>query len=229
MRKKALLLIGLSVLIVFGIGITTSVLIMNVPDDNIIEPKLYIAIDDIMVVQYSIDNWSSYIEQVDNSEILKEGYHIPTGYTIENWIYSNEREFYRIWIQFNLTEKPKIWSTCVLQVYISTIFDTYHRGKYGFRVYVNSSWSETMEYDEFKIKQGQFVDWDFMNEDMVYVKKIITYDLSEYIENSYSITINFYIQNAHLGDKDYLNDMYFEIYSKDSNVDEEYLPQLIWS
>jgi len=221
LRKKIMLLIvmiGIVAISSFSIGYVAFILINN----NIPKlPETIIASDDIMVVQYWVDN-STYGERVDNPEILREGYHISDG----NW---STREFYRIWIQFRLPTILKNWSKCILQVHICNSVDDRKIGEYGFRIHANTTWDESMSITEFRDNCDNKVDWDFMDIDTVRSTGIITYDMSEYIENSKSITVNFYIQNAHLEHEDYFEDMYFEIYSKDSNVDKEYLPQLIWS
>ena len=187
--------------------------------------KPIIATDDMMIVSYNFSevegNFMSY--RIDNSEILRHGYYISNG----NW---STREFYRIWIQFKLPEVLKNWTKCFLRVNAFNFRDGTKKGKYGLRIFVNSSWNETMNYDELTWKsEGKFVKWDFMDTDNVRSTGIITYDMSNYIENSNSITVKFYTRNAALEHEDYFESRYFDIYSKDSNVNKEYLPQLIWS
>lgn len=205
--------------IVSGLVFLIGIYIPSIKESKL--PESIIANDDIMVVQYWIDN-STYGERVDNSEILREGYHISDG----NW---STREFYRIWIQFKLPTNLRNWSKCILQVHTCNSVDDRKIGEYGFRIHVNTTWDESMSIAEFRDNCDNMVDWDFMDIDIVRSTGIIIYDMSDYIENSNSITVNFYIQNSHLDYEDYFEDMYFEIYSKDSNVDKEYLPQLIWS
>lgn len=183
-------------------------------------PEPTIATDDVMIVQY----WegTDAFEEVSNPEILLEGYNIFNGNL-------SDREWYRVWIQFDLSTKPKYWNKCELRVHVVDFTDDNERGRYGFRVYVNSTWYESMNRVEFIFNEGKFVDWDFMDINIVRSTMIILYDVSEHIENSYSITVSFYIQNAHLiYPEDYLSDMYFEKYSKDSDISKEYMPQLIW-
>lgn len=221
LRKKIMLLIvmiGIVAISSFSIGYVAFILINN----NIPKlPETIIASDDIMVVQYWVDN-STYGERVDNSEILREGYHISN----ENW---STREFYRIWIQFKLPTELRAWSKCILRVNVFNFVDKREIGRYGFRIHVNTTWDESMSITEFRDNCDNMVDWDFMDINTVRSTGYIIYDMSEYIENSESITVNFYIQNAHLDYEDYFEDMYFEIHSKDFDISKEYLPQLIWS
>ena len=221
LRKKLVLLIGIIGIVVIGsfsIGYVAFILINN----NIPKlPETIIASDDIMVVQYGYPE-SPTKERVDNSEILREGYHISDG----NW---STREFYRIWIQFKLPTELRAWSKCILQVNVFNFVDKREIGRYGFRIHINTTWDESMNIAEFRDNCDNMVDWDFMDINTVRLTGFIIYDMSEYIENSESITVNFYIQNAHLEYEDYFEDMYFEISSRDSNVSKEYLPQLIWS
>ncbi|KKM16678.1 hypothetical protein LCGC14_1683410 [marine sediment metagenome] len=184
-------------------------------------PDPIIASDDIMVVQYWVDN-SSTGERIDNSEILREGYHIANG----NW---STREFYRVWIQFKIPTILRNWSKCELRVHVLGFVDDNEKGKYGFRIHVNTTWDETMDISEFRDNCDNMVDWDFMDIATVCSTGVIVYDMTEYIENSESITVNFYIQNAHLDYDDYFENMYFEIYTKDSSFSEEFSPQLVWS
>lgn len=223
MRKYIKLVFAISIILVSGLVFIIGIYI---PSKEFYEreaepPEPIIASDDIMVVQYWVDN-STYGERVDNSEILREGYHISN----ENW---STREFYRIWIQFKLPTELRAWSKCILRVNVFNFVDEREIGRYGFRIHVNTTWDESMNIAEFRDNCDNMVDWDFMDINTVRSTGFIIYDMSEYIENSESITVNFYIQNAHLEYEDYFDDMYFEIYSKDSNVSKECLPQLIWS
>jgi hypothetical protein len=217
MKKNRTFWIGIIIGIIIVGGIASFPIIVELIKSEPKLPETIIAIDDVMVIQ----DWESN-ERVDNSETLREGYHISNG----NW---STREFYRVWIQFDLPSKLREWNKCMLRVHILDFVDDEEKGKYGFRVYINSTWDETMNINEFRDNEGEFVDWDFMDIDIVRSMEIIEYDVSKHIENIKSITISFYIQNAHLEYEDYFSDMYFEVYSKDSNVSKNYLPQLVWS
>jgi len=188
------------------------------------KPDPIIASDDVMVIQ----NWEGKPQTnlSGNLGILRQGYYIFN----KNW---TTREFYRSWFRFELPEVLGNWEKCVLQIYISQYVCEKYWYRYGYRIYLNETWNETMNYEEFNEVSGYgCVYWNIIGK--IYGQNI-TLELSkdksfsEYIDNSRSITICFYMCTADLDEFDYLSNSYFEMYSRNSNVDKELLPQLIWS
>lgn len=165
---------------------------------------------DITTVQYY--NGSGTI--TTNPEYLRQGFHGSDG------VYE-EREWYRTYIQFDISNIRYEWKSCVFSVYQSSINDYYGIGKYGIRLWLNSSWDEETPASNINI---DIDDWEFL-----YQTEHITYNISDHIRYAKNITIAIYTQNAHLTQDDYNKDAFFEMYSRDSNIDNKYKPQLIWS
>ena len=130
-----------------------------------------------------------------------------------------EREWYRTYIQFDISNIKYEWKSCVFSIYQSSINDYYEIGKYGIRLWLNSSWDE-----ETSNINTHTDDWEFL-----YQTEHITYNISEHIRNAQNITIAIYTRNTHLTGDDYNKDAFFEMYSRDANIDNKYKPQLIWS
>lgn len=204
MKKTVLIMIGIliSTLIIIGIffSIPKPIEIMNPTYPNA----------DITTVQYY--NGSGTI--TTNPEYLKQGYHGSDG------VYE-EREWYRTYIQFDVSNTGFNWKSCIFSVYQYSVNDIYGIGKYGIRLWINSSWNEYTNASDINV---HIDDWKFLDS-----TEHITYDISEYIRNAKNITIAIYTQNAHLTGEDYNKDFYFEMYSRDSNIENMYKPQLIWN
>lgn len=174
-----------------------------------------IASDDVMIIQ----NWEG-TPRINNSETLRQGYYIFN----KTWI---TREFYRSWFRFELPEDLRNWEKFVFQIHISKYVCEEYWYRYGYRIYLNESWNETMNYEEFNEASGYgCIYWNIIGR---ISDQKLTIDISEHIENSKSITICFYMCTADLEEFDYLSNSYFEIYSRNSNISKEYLPQLIYS
>lgn len=134
-------------------------------------------------------------------------------------------------IRFDLTNKPENWSSCEIQIYISEIINAgYYEPicRYGLHMDYNN-WNEDSDYSE--IKWG---DWDHSVDFNGSYSKIfdcklgfLKVNITNYIENHETITIRF--KNIYPDVFDYHSYVYYNIHSKEANVDIEYKPQLIWS
>lgn len=138
MRKKALLLLGLSILIVFGIGITTSVLILNVPDkpDEPDEP-------DEPIDPY-VKGWGimQYIVFISSNDYFFVNYTIPPNYTYRYlvvdveccapYIYAVSSEMFEVFCE--AAEEGYIYNNPIVEsVYQFERYDEYWR----FNIYGN--------------------------------------------------------------------------------------------
>jgi len=220
MKGKALLLIGLGFLIVFGIGIITSVLILNVADEPN-EPNRYIATDDISMVW----NEPEYHAEFNGSQTF-----IVSGEYVSD-VYSR---FYSAWIQFDLTDRPDNWKNVEISLYN---FES--DGVYGFKgidsdlyAYIQD-WNDTMTHEELKscISDYPYYYWRETNlgynirlHNELGLQKInITNPLRDYFDKGHDGFISLLLSGMYGGDG------YVKVYSKEWNGNKSYLPQLIWS
>ncbi len=241
MRKKALLLIGLSILIVFGIGIITGVLILNVPNETEIpdepEPKFYIAIDDMYMCERSSLNYFK-----GNLSSLLTGL---SGTDTAN------PDLYEIFIRFNLTDRPQNWSKVeillykyqfIKQIYAPTIWVDLFEGNWTECLL---SWEEQQEqeyYNNVWLKNEIY--WEEINrfgtgfsEFLGYEVGFQRFDITDYIKDNKTISLHISCRRGSYnkgliwlysrewnGGEPYLP---FVLYDNDTY--KNYLPQLIWS
>ena len=138
--------------------------------------------------------------------------------TWSSWFYS--------YLQFDLTNKPKVWENCELSIYITE----YNRGDYikEYRIlrvvlFYGTEWNELMTGDDILDIYGHSTTYytyyyPFGQFKLGNVKISIT-DYIEGFNESVSIMIGF-------GGADEESIIY---YSKEANVNRAWLPQLIWS
>ena len=213
MKKiKIGILAGILVISIFLIGFGIGIIILNKPKPKPLLPIYPNA--DITTVQYFNDSGTI----ITNPEYLRIGFHNSDG------VYE-EREHFRSILQFDISVVDFEWKSCVFSAYQSSINDIYNRGKYNVYLSVNSSWDESFERFDFNwSNEGVNIDWETITN-----INHIEYNISNYIKNAFSVSIRIAFQNAHLTEADYSRDAYFEIYSRHSDIDNKYLPQLIWS
>lgn len=214
MRKNKPFLIGIiiGIIVIGGIAIFPIIIELNKPKPIIPKPTYSNA--DITTIQYynDLNSPATYT----NPEYLRVGFHNSDG------IYE-EREHYRSLIQFDFSDIKYEWKSCIFSVYQSSINDDYNRGRYNLYFAINSTWNEQTTYLDWT-NEGISVGWAYIP-DVIHIE----YNISKYIKNAFSITIRIAFQNAHLTDDDNYRDAYFEMYSRHSDIDNKYKPQLIWS
>jgi len=213
MRKKALLLIGLSILIVFGIGIITSVLILNVPDepDKPNEPKLYIASDD------------TYYSGRDSRETVNGN---KTLLVAGRYVNASGSSIHYTFIKFDLKDKPKKWDNLEVSFYVYEYLRERDAVMYVQVLQYKYDWNETMPSYDIRWNVPQ-LSYDFQMKFILGLYKFNITNHWEEIENNESFTIIIfgYGGNSSTG----YFDNHILIHSKEANVSKAWLPQLIWS
>ena len=216
MRKNKPFWIGIIIGIVLIVGITVSPIIieLNIELNKPKPPLPTYPNADITRVQYF--NGSGSI--ITNPEYLRIGFHNSDG------VYE-EREHFRSILQFDISDVDFECKSCVFSAYQSSINDNYNRGRYNVYLSVNSSWDESFGILDFNwSNEGVNIDWETITN-----INHIEYNISNYMKNAFSVSIRIGFQNGHLTEADNSRDAYFEIYSRDSDIDNKYKPQLIWS
>ena len=120
-------------------------------------------------------------------------------------------------LQFDLTNRPINYSSCVIQFYIFNVIKESITPIYRYSLFFNyDNWNETMTYTEFINTWG---DWDksinfneTINDKIGFVK----INISNYIEDyeMFSIRLNVVFPDVF----DYSDYNYYQLYSKEPNI-----------
>ncbi len=205
MRKKIILLIEVIII--------SSVFIIGIYIPSIEESKKsYIATDD------------TYYSGVDNNEIVNGN---KISLIAGRYNTNTSSSFYYTFIKFDLRNKPEVWNIVEISLYIYE----YKREEYWLpdaNIWLLfNDWNEHMNHGDIKDSLPTWSGGDFYWEHNLGLHRI---NITNYIGDNEIITIRIGAHGTYrVGTqlRDYNN--YVMIYSKEANVNKDYLPQLIWS
>ena len=203
MRKKIILilLVGIIAISSFSIGFISILVINNAPNND--TNNLNIAIEDSYVRGYNNN------DSFGNLEYLKIEEAIPVGW----------REHTYILMKFDVSNYNE---TCVLSFYIYRITPNSIQGDGSIGIYIfKSGWNEDMNSREIINSYVDDREFEYGIMSIPIMIGLVEIDISDYLQYT-NDTITLRLRHLPLDGEVY-------IYSKEANVNKEYLPQLIWS
>jgi len=205
--------IGLGIFLASVLTISTISIILLQPkqESNHIAINEYIATDDMGYIIYADDR----PDITYNLEYVNLG---CLNYTYNKALF-----------RFNLTEKPDIWENCYIRLYISQITICGSKEpiwQYSLKLNYNI-WNELMSFTEF-MDTSSSSNWEKIVVGNYSIEQgFLHFNITNHVESYNSITLT--LDNVYPDWFNYSCYYYHTVFTKDSNVDKEYLPQLMWS
>lgn len=212
-RKKIGYIITISV--ISAIILVSTIIILN----PIIQEKVILRSDlptDDMFISYYDEGYAFLDEGGANHTI--NSYWLSVGCYNKSYRWSI--------LKFNLTNKPESWTMCEIQLYIVHDRITQMKPLYYYNLMLDyNTWNENMTYNEFMGTWNHSIMFSdkFFDEKLGHLK----FDITDYIENHNSITIR--LKEGYPDGFNYSSYAFYSMWSKESGVDIEYKPLLVWS
>lgn len=135
-------------------------------------------------------------------------------------------------LKFNLTNKPESWTMCEIQLYIVHDRITQMKPLYYYNLFLDyNDWNENMFYDDFMETWSHWNHSIMFNDNYnkFFEEKLgyLTFDITDYIEDHNTITIR--LKEGYPNGFNYSSYAFYSMWSKESDVDIEYKPLLVWS
>ena len=211
--KTKLLISLIPLILILFLFVSIGIIIIN---ENTDTSKTEIILrNDLPLNDFYYINYASGPSESRNEDVLNVG--------CLSWKYE------RSMMQFNISDRPINYSSCVIQFYIFNVVKQSITPIYTFSIFLNyGSWNENMSYTEFINTWG---DWDksisLDNESFDDKIGFVKINITNYIE-SYDI-FSIRLDVGFPGVFDYNDYNYYQSYTKESIISMRYKPQLIWS